>query len=317
MDVLVVSETVLAAHQCSEDIELAIRTLKQDCDIWQARAAAYKAAFEAQTKQLREVIDVCVATQAELENERVNNRQRRDNSELSSILETYAVKAIHEPRALCTLGWDGALDVRQTDVEWHSTAVTQANFGHVEQLLTQRDFSRARTEIDRILPRPLSNEARIEALLLKSVICRASGPDWLLEGLAQCSEALSLCDKLSDLEFLLPKIQYHRGLCHYKLHEIAQARDASTAAEPAVPLHEGATGNRKSRDEDSDSLCIRKRRSAFDEHRTVTERYLSQLKASESAKSRRRSSSTRSRIFSGSNPARLVIPHRWTSRAAT
>jgi hypothetical protein len=334
MDAPAVSATVLAAHQCSEDIELSIRKLKNECAIWKASAAAYEAAFEAQTKRLREVVDVCVATQAELENERVRHRLKRDKSDLSSKVETYAVKAIYDPYTPRTLGCDGALDARQADVEWQSTPLTTANFGHVEQLVSQRDFSKARDEIDRILPHPLSNEARVEALLLKSAICRASGPDWLLEGLAQCSEALSLCDKLSDLEFLLPKIQYHRGLCHYKLHELSQARDAFAAIEPASPLHDRATKYRKSCDEDSDSLCVKKRRSAFDEHRTVTERYLSQLKANESAvshhlsnvddvyadfsqKSRRRSSSTRSRIFSGSKSARLAIPHRWTSRAAS
>ena len=211
-------------------------------------------------------------------------------------------------------------------MDWQSTPVTMASFGHVEQLFSKGDLCAARREIEQALPQSLPLQARIEGLLLKSAICCASGPDWVLEGLAQCSEALTLCDKIGDLEWLLSRIQFHRGVCLFYLQNYQQACNAFAAVEPACPLYERAKKYRKSCDEDPDSLDVKKRRTAFEEDRPQKD-YGSEWKTSGSGvsmvfapkdkaltcrqRSRRKGSSTPSRIFSTSKSARLPIPHRW------
>lgn len=275
-------EHSLLADSCAEDIARSVQKLKDERDIWRLRAQAYKTAFQTQAMQLREAIDLCVATQAELDNERTSNRRLRDRTNQCWKDEVCSVKTSEGTHSSRTLACDGSLDTVQFDGEWQSTRLTQANFGHIEQLVSRHDFAKARTEIDRILPGPLSNEARIEAMLLKSAICRSSGPDWLLEGLAQCSEALALCNQISDLEYLLPKIQNHRNLCHFLLRDPDQARTAFAAVTSTDPLQDRTSEYRKFSD-GAMSMEVAMPRPAFDEHRTITgyEDYLTRRKKAE------------------------------------
>lgn len=283
MSAAIESERALGTAIDLFDITRVVQQLKNERDLWKMRAEAYKSTVDSQAEQLQEAIDICIATQAELENERTTNRHRHrnDETESSQKSETYSVKDTEHSNSSNTLGGDGSLDMEKSCVEWQSTPTSSASFGNVEQLLNQRHFSMARHEIDRLLPHHLTTEARVEGLLLKSAICRASGPDWLLEGLAQCSEALALCDKLESLHFLLPKIQYHRGLCHFMLHELTQARGAFAAIEPTSPLHSRARKYRRSCDDELEPTGVAKRRSAFEEHRNFTEGFLACLKENE------------------------------------
>ncbi|KAL6702565.1 hypothetical protein ACN47E_001348 [Coniothyrium glycines] len=59
------------------DIERVVRELKTERDTLHAVALQYKAAFDMQTCRLRELQDLCVAAQAELENERARPRHEQ------------------------------------------------------------------------------------------------------------------------------------------------------------------------------------------------------------------------------------------------
>lgn len=262
-----------------DEIERLVQPLKAERDLWKARAEAYKTAFESQTARLQEAVEVCLLTRAELD----NMRARRQCSQPMSITETKPTHGTHSTKSQSshTLISEGEQRTSKVDREWQSTPVSKATFGTVEELLSHDDVSKAREEIDRILPGRLSHEARVEGLLLKSAICRASGPDWALEGLAQCSEAMTLCEKISNLSSLLPKIHYHRGLCLLRLRQLEQARDAFAAIQPSHPLHERSSKYRRSCDDELEGFGSAKRRSAFDEHRTITENFLSSWKDGE------------------------------------
>jgi hypothetical protein len=254
-----------------------VQPLKDERDDWKATAEAYKSAFQEQTSRLREAISLCISTRIELE----ETRARCPPSRRRATIEANAMHAAHISRASAGTRSSHTLMGDQPQFEWQSSPITKANFGHVEQLAGGDDFTKARDEIDRILPSKLSNEARIEGLLLKSAICCASGSDWVLEALAQCSEALTLCDNMEDLAFLLPKIQYHRGLCLLRLRELEQARDAFTDVDPNDPLHDRAKLYRQSCNDQLEDADLAKRRSAFEEHRTFAQGYLSTLNDSE------------------------------------
>ena len=265
------------AERLSNDITVSVQQLKDERDLWELRAKSYKDAFDTQSKQLREAIDLCTAMQIELANERSVSHHcqcRTASSSDRSGEETASVRSVPKSNSSHTL----VKEMSAVAVEWQSTPATQASFGHVEQLVMRKDLVNARKEIDRMLPGSLTAEARVEALLLKSAICRALGPEWLLEGLAQCSEALALCDSLSGLEFLLPKIQYHRDLCHSQLRDLRQTRTAITAVGTTDSLHGHATKYWKSCEDDLEDNNTARRRSAFEERRTITEGFLDQLK---------------------------------------
>ena len=260
-----------------DDVADLVQPLKDERDSWKATAEAYKEAFEEQTSRLREAISLCISTRIELEEVRARcpPSRRRATFEANTMHTAHLSRDSAGTRSSHTLLGD------QSEFEWQSSHITKAHFGHVEQLAGRDDFAKARDEIDRILPGRLSNEARVEGLLLKSAICRASGSDWVLEALAQCSEALAMCDSMEDLAFLLPKIQYHRGLCLLRLRDLEQARDAFTDVDPNDPLHDRAKLYRQSCNDQLEDADLAKRRSAFEEHRTIAEGFLSTLKDTE------------------------------------
>jgi putative pyruvate formate lyase activating enzyme len=261
------------------DIEQIVRGLKVDRDTWQAVALEYKVAFEAQTNRLQQLQDVCFAAQAELENERAHHQRRQSVS--------------HERESHHPTPFDGAEDlrlnfafgtaaiyspIRTEPSQPHSSSEDCANtlFERVQECAAQRNYGTALVEVERLLRGPLSYKARAEGLLLKSNILRASGPDELLDALAACSEAVELCDRLSELQNLLPRIRYQRGLLYHELRQLQQAQEAFSTVNDVDVLSPKASEFRKSHDDELDLLRCTKRRSGFDEHR-IMEGLLAQL----------------------------------------
>lgn len=154
---------------------------------------------------------------------------------------------------------------------------TNPLFKQAQQSITQRNYGSALTQVEQLLRGPLSSKDRAEALLLKSEVLRASGPDELYDALAACNEALELCDRLSELEAFLPRLQYQRGILYYELHMLHQAREASSMVGDGDVLSAKAEEHRKSYDGEIDQLRITKRRSGFDENRALTEGLLAHL----------------------------------------
>jgi hypothetical protein len=271
--------TPLITMDCFTDIESWIHELKIDRDTWHAVALQYKAAFEAQTHRLQEMQNVCFATQAELENERVKQRRLHaasnqsenyrpaiyDGAEGLKLDLSFGTAAIYSPQK-----------VKSDHQRPLSDGFTNPLFKRVEECAAERNYGTARIEVDRLLRGPLSPKARAEGLLLKSDVLRAAGPEELLDALAACAEAVELCDRLSELQNLLPRIQYQRGLLYYELRMLDQARDAFSAASDDELLSAKASEYRKSYDDETDRLRCAKRRSGFDDTRTM-EGLLAQL----------------------------------------
>lgn len=92
MDASSIFDRAASAIHYSSTIERMVRDLKAERDTQKARANMYKTAFDDQTTILRELTNVCIATQAELENERARKPQKREASE--STLATFSTKII-------------------------------------------------------------------------------------------------------------------------------------------------------------------------------------------------------------------------------
>lgn len=257
----------------------AVHELKVDRDTWQAVALQYKGAFESQTARLRALQDICFATQAELENERAQHRLLRmglngvphdhlltfDDHAQTMNDETFGSADVHSPNRI-NRNWK--LD--------SSGESSNPIFERVEQVASHLNYGTALGELDRLLRGPLSPKARTEGLLLKSRILQATGPDLLYDALAACSEALELCGRISELQVLLPKIQYQRGLYYYQLRMLQQAREAFRAVSEDNLLFERADEYCQSCDNEIEMLPF-DRRSAFDESRSVTGDLLAEL----------------------------------------
>ena len=261
------------------DMERIVHDLKVDRDTWQAVALQYKEAFETQSNRLQQLQDVCFAAQAELENERAQ-RQRlrvvsdgRDNHRPTSLdgvedLEvnfTFGTAAVYAP-----------IRTEHLQLRLSSEDCTNPLFERVQECITQRNYGTALVEVERLLRGPLSCKARAEGLLLKSNILRASGPDALLDALATCSEAVDLCDRHSELQDFLPRIRFQRSLLCYELRLLHQAREAFSTISDNELLPAKADELSKSYDDDQHLLRCTKRRSGFDESRTM-EGLLAQL----------------------------------------
>ena len=236
-------------------IEHMVRDLNVDRDTWQAVALQYKEAFEAQTARLQELQDICFATQAELENERAQNQNA---SSLDGFEQRFGTATVYSPSSV------GA----------HASPRPPGSspslfFQRVNECAAQRNYGCALAEVERLLRGPLSAKARAEGLLLKSTILRASGPDELFDALAACSEAIELCSRLSDLENLLPRIQYQRGLLYYELRVLHQVHGASSQVSDDGLFSSQHDEFRRSCDNELDLLRCAKRRSGFDESRTM------------------------------------------------
>lgn len=260
----------LAAMDAAADLVRTVHQLKIDRDTWQTLALQYKAAFEAQTARLRELQDICFATQAELENERV--RSWRLHMGLDG--------AQHDrPLTAQSFGTAVVVSPSRIDMSWRLRPLEEDGnliFKRVQQFASQRNFGTALVEIERLLRGPLSLKARAEGLLLKSSILQATGPDSLYDALAACSEAFELCERSAELQSLLPKIQYQRGLYYYQLRMLQKARDAFKAASEDNLLFDRANEYRQSCDDELELLHY-DRRSAFDETRSISNSALTQM----------------------------------------
>lgn len=259
-------------------IQEPVHQLKIQRDTWQAVAFQYKAAFEAQTSRLQEFQDVCFATQAELENERVQQRRQQALSDKGHCNRLDTFDGAEDVMASRLLGTAAVFPCNRLGQQRRtSDECTNPLFYRVHWCITQRNFGNAIVEIERLLRGPLSPKARAEGLLLKSTILKAAGPDELYDALAACSEALELCDRLSDLESFLPRIQYQRGVLYYQLRMLHQARDAFGAISNDNILYTTANEYRRSCEDDIRLERVANRRSGFDENRTFDEGLLVQL----------------------------------------
>lgn len=243
-----------------------VHRLKLERDTWRAVAEQYKEAFDAQTARLKQLQDVCIATQAELENQRAASRRPHPKSHVPP-QGIHHVDNIEANTAELPCG-------TATIVGGHQIGFMQQPpipsrflcFRRIEQFASQRDYATALAELDRLLRGPLTPEARLEGLLLKSNIMRQS--EWVYDALAACSEALELCHRLEELRIFLPRVQYQRGICYYELSMDKQAQitssDVSGEDDPTSIV------SSERRDSCDEQLQVR-RRSAFEAHRTVTE----------------------------------------------
>jgi hypothetical protein len=268
---------VLAKPNFATGIKETVHQLKVERDTWQAVALQYRAAFEAQTSRLKELQDICFATQAELENERAEQHRShglpdRCHRDRHSTIDSAEERSPRSFGTATVFPLDNLSRQRRTSDQCNNPL-----FHHVQHCIDQCNFGTAIVEIERLLRGPLSPKARAEGLLLKSAILRASGPDELYDALAACSEALELCDRLSDLKSLLPRIQYQRGILYYQLRMLHQARDAIGAVEEDKMLHKPAHEYHRSCDDGIHLQRTANRRSGFDEHRSFDEDLLVKL----------------------------------------
>lgn len=270
----------VVAMEHSAELVKAVHQLKIDRDTWQAVALQYKAAFETQTARLQELQNICFATQAELENERAQYRRLHPGLDGAPHDRPPTVDSTDNSIDSHCFGTAMVLSPKRIERGWKfrpSSDEGNPVFQRVQHFAFQRNYGTALVEVERSLRGPLSPKARAEGLLLKSKILQATGPDSLYDALAACSEALELCDRLSELQFLLPKIQYQRGLCYYQLRMLHQARDAFRAVSEDNRLFERANDHRQSCDDELELLHLPNRRSAFDESRVATDGFLAQL----------------------------------------
>jgi hypothetical protein len=256
-------------HDITAEIQAAVRQLKVERDTWQAVALQYKAAFEAQTARLQELQDICFATQAELENERAQNPDRCETDLPTNINGAEESHAQQPPVSAAVFP--------HTKRRRTSDTCTNPLFHRVRQFNDQRNYGTALAELERLLRGPLSSKARAEGLLLKSDILQATGPDELYDALAACSEALELCDRLTDLESFLPRIQYQRGVLYYQLRMLSQARDAFRSVSDDSSLSETADECLRSCEVELAIQRVANRRSGFDESRLFDEGLVVQL----------------------------------------
>jgi hypothetical protein len=265
----------IAIHETSAEICETIRQLKVERDTLEAVALKYKTAFEAQTTRLQELHNICFATQAELENERAQKSRSQTMSDSSPFKHPSTMDGAGDLKTFGTatiFPRDNAVRSRQELDECINPL-----FSRVKQCINLHNYGAATGEIERLLRGPLSPKARAEGLLLKSSILRASGPEALYDALAACSEALELCDRISDLESFLPQIQYQRGVLYYQLRMLHQARDAFGSIKAGHVLSESANKLRTSCDEEIRMQRAVTRRSGFDENRTFDEGLVVQL----------------------------------------
>lgn len=337
----------LAAMDTAADLVRTVHQLKIDRDTWQALAQQYKAAFETQTARLREMQDICFATQAELENERAQYRRlhmgqdgaQNDHAQCRRL--RMDLNGAHDDRPLTpdstdvigstkSFGCAIALSPSRIDMSWKlrpSEADGNLIFKRVQQFKSQGNFGTALVEIQRLLRGPLSPKARAEGLLLKSSLLQAIGPDSLYDALAACSEALELCDRVPELQSLLPKLQYQRGLYSYQLQMPQQAKEAFKAASEDNLLLERTKKYHQSC-EDELELLHHHRRSAFDEARSMSNSVLTQVNVgsshvswhrggepatAEELQSRLRRTSAQLKLRAALRAKHMSFPHRWVS----
>ncbi|KAH7088974.1 hypothetical protein FB567DRAFT_321910 [Paraphoma chrysanthemicola] len=294
----------------AEEIRGAVHQLKVERDTWQAVALQYKSALKAQTMRFQELQDVCFVTQAELENERAQSRRL---NAISDDGERQYPRPVDGAADMQTSGSFGTAVLYPSRKIGHerspSDECTNALFIPVQQCVEQRNYGSALIELERLLRGPLSPKARAEGLLLKSGILRAAGPDELFEALAACSEALELCDRLSELESFLPRIQYQRGILYYQLRMLHQSREAFSAVRESDKLSATAAEYVRSCDDELSTYRATTRRSGFEEKRSFDQGLLIHL--DEKLDMKRRRTSAQLRMRAAAKAKRMSLPHRW------
>lgn len=269
----------MAVMDTLADIEKIVHDLKVDRDTWHAVALQYRSAFEAQKLRFHELQDVCFATQAELENERVQQRRLRAMSSRSGNYFSTTFDGAEDPRFDKSFG---TATIHSPTKPVADRARNLSNecanplFKRVQECAAQKNYGTALVEVERLLRGPLSSKARAEGLLLKSNVLRASGPEELFDALAACSEAVELCDRISELENFLPRIQCQRSRLYQELRMLRDDKEAFSTASDDGLLPTEASDIRESYDDELDMLRCAKRRSGFDENRTM-EGLLAQL----------------------------------------
>jgi hypothetical protein len=265
------NEPIDAVADAADDLAAAVLALKQERDTWRAVAESYHRAFEDQTARLRELQNICVATQMELENERTANHHRKKSSEVSQASLRggghRTIDGTDDKFDGASFGTAAICESSHSEVTWRPNPC----FRRVEYFAAQRDYGTALKEVDCLLRGPLTPQARVDGLLLKSTIMRKS--EWLFDALAACSEALELCNNLEELHAYLPRVQYQRGICYYQLQMLKQAREAFDD----VCAKDGLLYAEASEMRDCCDDQLQGRRSGFEAHRTVTEGLLYQL----------------------------------------
>jgi hypothetical protein len=222
----------------------AIVRLKEDRDAWRAIAEKYKAAFEEQATRFDELQDICVATQAELENARMLNRRRKGWSASFRDASGSSLGAAGAEPAMAT-DTANALVSGSNELCWQLAPNPSSFFHRVEQLASNCDYRTALEENERLLQGPLAPGTRVEGLLLKSGLMRKT--ECLYDALAACGEGIELCYRLEELQSHLPRLRYQQGLCYYQLNMLQQARDAFSHVSPADgSLHAHASALRTS-----------------------------------------------------------------------
>jgi hypothetical protein len=251
LHIVMMSNMIMANHttELQHKILHDVHQLKVERDTWQALAIEYKEAFKGQTKRLHELQDICIATQAELENERA---ERHRLQTLSMSIHNHHPSAIDGAEDAPPAFGKAAIFSRNIIRENGRSSHEPLNplFQRVQSCVDKTNYGTALAELDRLLRGPLSPKARAEGLLMKSRILKAAGPDELLDALAACSEAQELCGRLSDLESFLPRIQYQRGILYYQLRMLQEARDAFSAVSDETSLSATANEYRSSCEEE-------------------------------------------------------------------
>ncbi|OAL45386.1 hypothetical protein IQ07DRAFT_519967 [Pyrenochaeta sp. DS3sAY3a] len=308
------TDPVLDSHVAH--IEQVVHQLKVDRDTWEAVALKYKTAFEAQTARLTQLQDICFATQAELENERLLHHPLQSTSSECLRARVPATDGTNDlPR---DSSYGSATIYSPLRIDWDRPKrlydeCTNPLFEQVQLSVSRRNYGTALAEVDRLLRGPLSAKARTEGLLLKSNVLRASGPDELFEALAACSEALELCDRLSELESLLPRVRYQRGVLCYELRLLHEAREDFKSVSKDDLLSMDTVESRSSYDDDISRLRVAKRRSGFDENRTITRELLAHW--DQGSVNKRRRTSAQLRQYAVNKAKRMSLPPKWiTSR---
>ena len=259
------------------EIEQKVHTLRVERDTWRAIALQYKAAFEAQNDRLMQLQDICFAAQAELENERAQQQRLHTLSDQELRSDMGGIDGAAELKQEHSFGTASIqISRKQRRARQRKSSEDSINplFDNVQHYVDQHNYSSALVEIDRLLRGPLSSKARAEGLLLKSSVLQAADPSELYDALAACSEALEFCDRLSELETLLPRVQYQRGILYYELRMLDKAREIFSTLSNHDVFSVKAAEYCKICD---NGLRVTKRRSGFDEHRTINEDLLTEL----------------------------------------
>ncbi|KAF2703638.1 hypothetical protein K504DRAFT_174525 [Pleomassaria siparia CBS 279.74] len=262
------------AQSCSDDISQIVGELKKQRDHFETLARQYESGYKTLKAHFQELHDRYLASQAKLANEQTVTRRLRDK--LRSIQE-HGAELDRSIEALLNSSTDRCANETEIvgfDVDGPTFPPSCVNFRRVEQSANRKDFVAATTELDRLLKGPLSADARIEGLLLRSIIVRASMTDPEYEALVACIEALEICKNRPDVKHLIPKVQYYAGICHYRLRRWLLAQDAFNAAvKPGEPFSASAlyflnSSIEKELDEANGEPVVQAR-SAFEEHRAI------------------------------------------------